>query len=92
MGSYTDGANPWSAATMRNAERLVQIEVADVGAEVTRFCNSNQRIEICAVNVHLAAVGVHHITNVANVRLEHAMSGGIGDHECRQAITGLLAF
>ena len=44
------------AAAMRDAEGLVQIHVADIGAELRRPHQADQRIEIGAVEIDLAAL------------------------------------
>lgn len=42
------------AAPVRNAERLVQVQVADVAAELPRPRQADQRVEVCAVHIDLA--------------------------------------
>jgi hypothetical protein len=36
VSGHADGADTWPTTTVRDAERLVQVEVADVGAEIAR--------------------------------------------------------
>ena len=53
------GPHARAAAAVRDAEGLVQVEVADVGAEAARLGQPDQRVEVGAVDVHLAAGVVH---------------------------------
>ncbi len=48
-----------AAAAVRDAERLVQVEVGDVAAEPPGLGEPEQRVEVGAVDVHLAAGVVH---------------------------------
>ncbi len=50
-----------TAAAVRDAERLVQVEVRDVGAEVARPADPDQRVEVGAVQIDLAAGLVHQL-------------------------------
>ena len=59
MRSHRDRTDARAAAAVRDAERLVQVEVADVGAELARLGEPDQRVEVGAVDVHLAAGVVH---------------------------------
>ena len=44
-----------AAAAVRDAERLVQVQVRHVGAEPARLREADERIQVGAVDVHLAA-------------------------------------
>ena len=74
------------AAAVRNAERLVQIDVAHVGANRGRTGEADLRVHVRAVHVHLAAAPVHRRTDVLNCLLEHAVRGRIRDHQRSQAV------
>ena len=54
-----DRADTRAAAAVRDAERLVQVQVRDVAAEVAEAGEAEQRVEVRAVDVHLAARVVH---------------------------------
>src|SRR5262249_37630384 len=62
-----------SAATVRNAERLVQIQVANVRTVIAGATKTDLRVQVCAVHVNLAAMRVNDRANFANCRLEHAV-------------------
>ena len=69
------------AATVRDAERLVQVQMRDVGAESARTGQAHHRVEVRAVEVDLAAGVVHEGAHVGDVLLEDAVRGRVGDHE-----------
>ena len=54
-----------TAAAMRDAEGLVQVHVADVGADVARTRQPDQRVQIGAVEIDLAAMLVDDGADVA---------------------------
>ena len=64
MLRHADRAHARAAAAVRNAERLVQVEVADVGADVARAAQADLRVHVRAVHVHLPAVLVHDLADV----------------------------
>ncbi len=66
---------------MRNTERLVQIEMADIGAVIAGPRQSHLRVHVGAVEIDLAAMAVHDLADIADMLLEHAMGRGIGDHD-----------
>ena len=57
------GPTPGPAAAVRDAERLVQVEVAHVAAERARPGHADQRVEVGAVDVDLAARRVHRVAD-----------------------------
>jgi hypothetical protein len=76
-----DGSHAGAAAAVRDAERLVQVEVADVGADVAGRGEADLGVHVGAVHVHLAAVLVDDRADVLDRRLEHAVGRRIRDHE-----------
>jgi hypothetical protein len=56
MGLQADRSHARSAAAVRDGEGLVQVHVADVGADVARRGEADLRVEVGAVHVNLAAV------------------------------------
>ena len=79
------GPTPGPATAVRDAERLVQVQVRHVGAELPGLRDADERVEVRAVEVHLPAVLVDERAHVADVRLEHAVRRRVGDHERRRA-------
>ena len=45
--------------------------------------DADERVEVGAVDVHLAAVLVHEVADVGDALLEHAVGGRVGDHRAR---------
>ena len=68
---------------MRDAECLVEVEMADVGTESTRVGQTHQRVEVGTVDVDLPAVVMDDLADVGNALLEDAVGGGIGDHSAQ---------
>ena len=86
MRGHADGAHPRPPAAVGDAEGLVQVEMRHVRAELPGQAETQQRVEIGAVHVDLAAVAVDHLADLDNGFLEHAVGRGIGDHQRRQVV------
>ena len=84
MRRHADRPHARPAAAVRNAKGLVQINVAHIRAQFARLRDADHGVEVCAVQIHLAASGVHHLANLADAFLKHAVRGGVSDHHCRQ--------
>src|SRR6202022_386592 len=78
-----------AATAVRDAKRLVQIEVAHVGPIVARSSEPDLSIEIGTVEINLPAERVHNLADRAAVLLEHATGRAIADHN-RGKLTGML--
>ena len=78
-----DRADAGAAAAVRDAERLVQVQVRHVGAERSGPGQPDQRVQVRPVHVHLAAGGVHLLAHLADGLLEHAVGGRVGQHDRR---------
>ncbi len=90
MGSDTDRSHPGASAAVGNAEGLVQIDVADIGAHVRGPGQADLGVHVRAVHVDLSAAIVHDLADPPDLLLEHAMGGRIGDHEGGQPILVLV--
>ena len=90
MGPGGDRADAGSAAAVGDAERLVQVQVADVAAEPAGPGHADQRVEVGAVDVDLAAVLVHDVADLDDPGLEHAVGRRVGDHEGGQPVAVLV--
>src|SRR5690606_20307694 len=64
----------------------VQVEVGDVATEAPRRAQADHGVEVGAVDVHLPAVLVDDVADLADAFLEHAVGGGVGDHQGGQAL------
>jgi len=76
-----DRAHAGAAAAVRDAESFVEIEMADVGADVAGRGEADLRVHVRAVHVNLAATRVDRGADVLDRTLEHAVRARIGDHE-----------
>ena len=66
-------SDSWSTASVRDAERLVQIQVADVGTKVSGAAKSDLGVHVSAVHVNLSAVTVNDVTNLLlETKAKHA--------------------
>ena len=71
MRPHSDRSNPRSATTVGNAKRLVQIQMRDVPAELTRLRYTHQCIQICAINVNLTSRRVNLFTYRSYARFKY---------------------
>src|SRR5215472_4351714 len=81
-----DRAHSRPAAAVRNTERLVQIEVADVRTVVAGSRQTDLRVEIGPVEIDLTAALMHDIADLADLHLEDAVGGRIRDHDRRELV------
>ena len=61
-----------TAAAVRRRERLVQVEVHHVDAEIARPRDAHQRVHVGAIHVNQRAFGVQDLGRLDDVLLEHA--------------------
>ena len=73
MLGHADRPHARAAAAVGDAEGLVQVEVADVGADVARAAEPDLRVHVGAVHVDLPAVLVHDRADLPDRPLEHAV-------------------
>ena len=66
---------------MRSGERLVQIEVHHVDAEIAGTRDAHQRVHVGAIHVEHGALRVQDLGHVDDVLFEHAERVGIGHHQ-----------
>ena len=69
----SDGTHSGSPAAVRYAERLMKIQVADVGTDVSRPAQANHRIHVGPVHVHLPTMLVNDGADFGDSLFEHAM-------------------
>ena len=91
VGHHRHRPHAGAAATVRDAEGLVQIEVAHVAAEFTGCGHAHQRVHIGAVHIDTAAVLVHQRAEFLHAHFEHAVRAGVGDHHRGQVGAVLFA-
>ena len=84
MFGNADRPHARAAAAVRNAERFVQIQMANIRADIAGAAKADLRIHVRAVHVNLAAVCMNDFANLSDAFLENAVRGGIGDHQTRR--------
>ena len=62
----TDRSHARAATAVRNAKSLVQIEMANIRADIARAAEADLRIHVRAVHVNLTAMRVHDFANLAD--------------------------
>ncbi len=92
MFGYGNWSHARPAAAVRDAEGLVQIQMAHVGPDVGRPAETNLRVEVRAVHIDLPAVGVNDFADFFDRFFEHAVRRGIGDHERCEIVLLRLGF
>ena len=90
MGSHADRSHARTAAAVRNAERLVQVDVADVGPHVGGPGEADLRVHVGPVHVDLPAALVHDLADSLHLLLEDAVGRRVGDHQGGQAVLVLV--
>ena len=83
-------AHAGAAAAVRDAEGFVQVQVAHVTAKLSRRGHTHQGVHVGAVHIDAPAVLVHQFAKLLDLRLEHAMGAGVGDHHRGQVGAVLL--
>src|SRR5471030_1224271 len=81
-----DRADARTAAAVRDAEGLVQVQVRDVAAEGARRRHADQRVHVGAVDVDLAAVAVDDLAQFLDAFFEHAVRRRVRDHHAGQVL------
>ncbi|MNE25727.1 hypothetical protein D3C80_1190640 [compost metagenome] len=81
-----------TAAAMRNAEGLVQVEVGNVRTDIAGTGKADHGVHVGAIKIDLTTVFVGDLANLANRLLEHTVSGRVCDHAAREVFRILLCF
>ncbi len=81
-----DRADARATAAVRDAERLVQVQVADVAAEVAEPRETEKGVQVRAVDVDLSAGVMHRLGDGGDLVLVHAVGRRVGHHECGERI------
>ena len=70
-----------TSAAVRSGKCFVQIQMHDVGAEIARTRDANQRVHVGAIHVELRALGVQDFRDARYLFFEHAQRIGICQHQ-----------
>ena len=74
-------AGAGAAATVGRRKSLVQVEMHDIGAEIARPRDADQRVHVGAVHVELRALRVQDFRDARDLLFEDAERVGIGEHQ-----------
>ena len=85
-----DRTHAGSAPAVRDAKGLVQVQMTDIGAVVTRPAQADLGVHVGAVEVDLAAVVVNDLADLANTGLEDSVGRWIGHHQRPETFAMLL--
>ncbi len=88
---HRDRPDARTAAAVRDAERLVQVQVRDVAAELARLGEPEERVEVRPVDVHLAAGSCTTRAELGDAVLVDAVGRRVGHHDRGQVVAVLLA-
>ena len=80
------------AAAVGDAEGFVQVEMADIRADVAGAAEADLRVHVRAVHVNLSAVLVDDLADFLDALFEHAVRARIGDHQAGELVAMLLGF
>ena len=75
-----------TATAVRRREGLVQVQMAEVGADGARICQAYLRIHVRAVHVELTAAVVDDFAHFLDVFLEDAVGRGVSNHAGSQIV------
>ena len=89
MLPHRDRSDAWAATPMGDGEGLVQVQMADVGAEASRPSEADHGIQVRAVEIDLPTMVVDQLADLHDGLLEHAVGRGIGDHQ-RGEVRGMV--
>ena len=70
-----------TAAAVRRRERLVQVEVHHVDAEIARPRDAHQRVHVGAIHVHQRALAMQDLRRLRDILFENAERVRIGHHQ-----------
>ncbi len=88
----TNRTDAWSATTVGDGERLMQIQMAHVSTDCGRTCESDLRIHIRAIHIYQTAVCVDNRTNLFDGLFKDPVCGRIGDHQRTEGVCILFSF
>ena len=92
VSRHSNGPHAGTAASVRDTEGLMQVEMAHVGTEVAGPAQPDLRVHIGPIQIHLSAVSMGDRANPADAFLEHPVGRGIGDHQRSQRLPVLFRF
>lgn len=81
MARHADRSHSRTAAPMGDAKGLVQIQVADIRADIARAAESHLGIHIGSIHIDLSAMCMDDLADASHIRFEDPVSRRVGQHE-----------
>ena len=81
MRSHPNWAHTRATATMRNSKGFVQVEVTDVGTDVSRVGKANLGVHVGAIHVDLTAVGMNNTGDLDDAFFIYTVRRRICNHD-----------
>src|SRR5262245_53948175 len=79
-------SHAWTTAAVGDAERLMQVDVTDIGTHVSGAREAYEGIEVGAIEIDLPAVVMSNGADLFDPLLEYAVRRWVGDHRRRQVL------
>ena len=76
----SDWPHARAAAAVRDAKSFVQIQMRNICAVIAGTRQPNLRVHVRAVQIHLSAVRMNEVANLADLLFKHAVRGRISHH------------
>ena len=90
--SDTNRPHARATATVWNSKGFVQVHVRNVGADKRWLSDTDLRVQVSAIHIHLTTVLVDQVTDFFHAFLIDTMSRRVGQHQTRQLIRQLFGF
>ena len=82
----SNGAHAGATTTVGDTKRLVQVQVADIAAQIAGTADAHHRIHVGTVDIDLSAMPVGDFGDFGHGLLKNAVGRWIGDHAARQIL------
>ncbi|MPM62877.1 hypothetical protein SDC9_109755 [bioreactor metagenome] len=92
MLSHANRANTRSATAVRDSKCLVQVQVANIGANGSGIGNPHLGVHIRAIHIHLSARLVDNVAHLLDFYFKNTVRGRISDHECGEIVAMYFYF
>jgi hypothetical protein len=85
----SNGTDTRATTTVGNTEGLVEVEMADISANVTRRAETNLSVHVGTIHVDETTVLVNKLTDLLDLGLENTEGRGVSDHDSSKLISVL---
>lgn len=86
MLSNTDWAHAWSSSSVWNGEGLMQIQVTNVGSQVSRRSVSDKSVHVGSIEINLTSVLVDQIVDFPDFHIVNASCRWECDHDTSEIL------